>query len=263
MYNLTNNVDIEIAIGKQMSATPRVILNDVKILMTLANTVDEIHKEIERTNGSDEGWLFTEYNDTFRFDLNDGILTSVSLSYSEQNKEPHNRKDLRHSRKVIGIPKLVQPQSFDLEPFEYRYCEPSDNTLLGYGDSFLNNSNQFTELQIAESISLIFNQDNFYCAWLVKNPELFLVNEIAPIERHISTPYLKESFWKVFQFINHTNIDLMEKQDMKVLNELAQMYRSIFEKKDDNKGLKILADKILNVADTFYSNEQMRQFNLP
>jgi len=261
MYKLTNNVDIEIIIGEQLSVIPRVILHDVKIFLTTCNSIKEIDHEILTTIGSDKGWLFTENNDTFRFNAKDHLLTSIYLDYSELEKEPNSKFDLiTKAKKIVGVPKLIQPSSFDLEPFEYRYFEPSSSILLGYGNIFLN-SQKITELQIAENISLLFNENNLYCGWLIKNPEQFLVDKIAPIEKYSVTPLLKKSFWDVFQFINQERIDLMEKQDMNTFQELLSLYKSINSNSETHYGLEILTEKLFDVADNFYSQEQMLHFH--
>lgn len=261
MYKLANNVEIEIIIGKQLSAIPRVIMHDVDICLTTCNSVKEIEHEILTTNGSDKGWLFTEYNDTFRFNAQDNLLTSVYLDYSELDRCPGSMFDLvTEAKKIVGIPKLVQPLSFDLEPFKYRYCVPSDSILLGYGDIFLD-SQEFTELQITENVSLLFNENNLYCAWLIKSPEQFLVNKITPIEKYSVTPLLKKSFWDVFQFINQERIELMEKEDMYTFQELRALHKSVSSNSEKHPGLEILAEKLFDFAEGFYSQEQMLNFH--
>ncbi|MDV7698678.1 hypothetical protein N6B72_17270 [Chryseobacterium soli] len=261
MYKLTNNVGIEIIIGKQLSAIPRVIMHDVDICLTTCNSVKEMDHEILTTNGSDKGWLFTEDNDTFRFNAQDNLLTSVYLDYSELDRCPGSMFDLvTEAKKIVGIPKLVKPLSFDLEPFKYRYCVPSDSIFLGYGDIFLD-SQEFTELQITENVSLLFNENNLYCAWLIKSPEQFLVNKIAPIEKYSVTPLLKKSFWDVFQFINEERIELMKKEDMHTFQELRALYKSISNNSEKNPGLEILAEKLFDFADRFSSQEQMLHFH--
>jgi len=261
MYKLTNNVDVEIIIGQQLSATPRLFLYDVTIYLTTCNSIEEISDEILTTYGSDRGWLFTEDNDTFRFDIQNNLLTSIYLDYSESDRCPDRMFDLvTEAKKIVGIPKLVQPLSFDLEPFKYRHCAPSDNIWLGYGDVFLD-SQEFTELQIAENVSLLFNENNFYCAWLIKSPEQFLVNKIAPIEKYSVTPFLKKSFWDVFQFINEERIELIKKEDMHTFQELRALYKSISSNSEKNPGLEILAEKLFDFADRFSSQEQMLNFH--
>lgn len=261
MYKLTNNVDIEIITGQQLSATPRLLLYDVTIYLTTCNSIEEISNEILTTNGSDRGWLFTEDNDTFRFNTQDNLLTAIYLDYSELDRCPGSMFDLvTEAKKIVGIPKLVQPLSFDLEPFKYRYCVPSDSILLGYGDIFLD-SQEFTELQITENVSLLFNENNLYCAWLIKSPEQFLVNKIAPIEQYSVTPLLKKSFWDVFQFINEERIELMKKEDMHTFQELKALYKSISNNSEKNPGLEILAEKLFDFADRFSSQEQMLNFH--
>ncbi len=262
MYKLTDHVDIEIIAGQQLSAIPRVLIYDVEILLTSSNSIKEIEHEILTTNGSDRGWLFTEYNDTFRFNADDHLLTSVYFGYSELEKEPHHKLDLvTNAKKIVGIPKLVHPLSFDLEPFEYRYSVPSGNILLGYGDIFLNSQNQCTELQITENISLVFNENNLYCAWLIKHPEQFLADKIAPVEKYPVTPLLKKSFWEVFQLINQEKISLMEKEDIPTFHELLSLYKSIHHSLEKHDRLKILTDKLFDFADNFYSQEQMQHFH--
>ncbi|REC62498.1 hypothetical protein DRF65_10420 [Chryseobacterium pennae] len=262
MYKLTDHVDIEIIAGQQLSAIPRMLIYDVEIVLTTANSIKEMDHEILTTYGSDKGWLFTENNDTFRFDTSDHLLTSIYFDYSEQEKEPDHKLDLiMNAKKIVGIPKLVQPSSFDLEPFEYRYCVPSSNILLGYGDIFLKSQNQCTELQITENISLLFNENHLYCAWLMKHPEQFLVNKIAPIEKYPVTPLLKKSFWDVFQFINQEKISLMEEEDIPTFHELLSLYKNIHSTSENNNGMKTLAEKLFNVADNFYSQEQMKFFH--
>lgn len=261
MYKLTNTVDIEISIGQQLSATPRLLLYDVTIYLTTCNSTKEISNEILTTNGSDRGWLFTEDNDTFRFNAQDNLLTSIYLDYSELDRHPDGMYDLvNEAKKIVGIPKIVQPLSFDLEPFKYRYCAPSDSIWLGYGDIFLD-SREFTELQIAENVSLLFNENNLYCAWLIKSPEQFLVNKIAPIEKYPVTPLLKKSFWDVFQFINEERIELVKKEDMHTFQELRALYKSIINNSEKNPGLEILAEKLFDFADRFSSQEQMLNFH--
>jgi len=260
MYKLTNNVEIEIVKEKQLSAIPRVIIYDVEICLTACNSVKEMDHEISVTDGSDKGLLFTEDNDMFRFDTQDHLLTAIYLDYSEVDRWPDDKFELvTKAKKIVGIPKLIQPLSFDLEPFKYRYCVPSDSILLGYGDILLN-SQEFTELQIAENVSLLFNENNLYCAWLIKSPEQFLVNKIAPIEKYPVTPLLKKSFWDVFQFINQERIELMEKEDMYTFHELRALYKSIINSNEKNHGLEILAEKLFAFADNFYSQEQMQNF---
>lgn len=262
MYKLTDHVDIEIIAGQQLSVIPRLLIYDVKILLTAANSIKEMEHEILTTNGSDQGWLFTENNDTFRFNANNHLLTSIYFDYSEQEKEPDHKLDLvTNAKKIVGIPKLIQPLSFDLEPFEYRYCVPSSNILLGYGDIFLKSQNQCTELQITENISLLFNENNLYCAWIIKHPEQFLTDEIAPIEKYPATPLLKKSFWDVFQFINQEKINLMEDEDIPTFHELLSLYKSIHREINKHDKLKILTDKLFDFADNFYSQKQMQYFH--
>ncbi|MCX8523901.1 hypothetical protein OF897_08180 [Chryseobacterium formosus] len=108
MYKLTNNVDIEIIIGQQLSATPRLLLYDVAIYLTTCNSSKEITDEILTTNGSDRGWLFTEDNDTFRFNAQDNLLASICIDYSELDRYPDGMFDLvTEAKKIVGIPKLI------------------------------------------------------------------------------------------------------------------------------------------------------------
>jgi hypothetical protein len=258
MLKFTDNVPLDIIAGKQLLFNPRLIINDTKMLMADAVTIEGVENDLLHSVGSVEDWLHLSGIDSYAFDEKSKILKLLFLSYPEQNKVPNNLNDLKKIGKVVGIPRLLNAVDFEIQSFEYRYYSIDNNLLLCFADTFAIDKS-LIEVQIAEDVSLFFKNEQ-YCAWAVYNPELYIADNFNALAKGVSSSFLKMSFKKAFDLITTDAIDEMNDKDLSLLRRIASLHNEIqrHEEYPVINGLGIIKNWLYDVVDRFYSEREIQ-----
>lgn len=258
MYNLQDNLTILINTEKQLSGKPRLLISDLKLLITTDSSVSELYNHLNLLVGSKEDWLPVEPIDTFGFNKQNGELEMLFLYYPELNL-PISSLSSKIIHKKIGLPQIEHPVSNfpNIKPFPYRYFNEAKNILICYNDIY---SQQFEleEIYISKDTSLIFSKGT-YCAWSLRNPELYLSDSINLFPTHESSSFLKEMFKRSFDLISTNNIKLMEEKNIFAYNQVYTLHNTIVKNKEynNNQGLNILKNCLFNIIDKFYDDSNV------
>ena len=237
---LTEKASITLEYNQQLTVKPQLILGDLSVILTTANTPAEMENEREAVIGSKEKWLHMTSVDTLGFDAESKLLKLVSLFYPEQNLVPSS---LTNIEKVEGLPKLSKySEDFQLEPFQYRYYHLEGNILLCFNDEFAQAS-KLIEVSVSKDFSLFFS-DNLYCGWGLYHPENFIDTD---------PEFLRDAF----DLITDENFDKIINEDKDVLQQIAALHNRI-------NASSALAQWLFDLADRYYNKEEMnRLFKKP
>jgi hypothetical protein len=256
-FEIIEGASITLEYGQQILATPRLLIGDLNVLLTIRNSVYELDKEVAYAIGSNEDWLHMTTADTLGFDAETHLLKVISFRYPEHNKVPANLSLLKEAEKIAGLPRLVKyPESFQLERFPYRYYHIDGNVLLCFGDAFTL-ADRITEVFVSNDFSLFFS-NNRYCGWGLYHPETFMVNRIAEENEYPSDSFLKESLRDAFDLITNETVDKMDEHDDDCLQQIALLHNRIAAHgATPDSPLSVLENWLFEVADNFYKEEQV------
>ena len=85
MYKLQDNLTILINTEKKLAGNPRLLISDLKLLISTDSSVAELHNHLNLVIGSKEDWLPLVSVDTFGFNKQNGELEILFLYYPELN----------------------------------------------------------------------------------------------------------------------------------------------------------------------------------
>lgn len=255
MYKLQDNLTILINTEKKLAGNPRLLISDLKLLISTDSSVAELHNHLNLVIGSKEDWLPLVSVDTFGFNKQNGELEILFLYYPELNL-PLSSPSSKIIHQKIGLPQIEQQVSNfpNINPFPYRYFNEVTNILFCYNDLYTQQI-ELEEIKISKDTSLYFSQGK-YCAWSLRNPELYLSDSINQFPTHESSSFLKEMFKRSLDLISTNNIKLMEEKNITVYNEVCTLHNTIVKNKEHNKnqGLSILKSWLFEIIDKFYDD---------
>jgi hypothetical protein len=261
MLEIAKNIPIDFDLEKQLQYSPRLLLNDTKMLLTDSNSIEDLYNDLSKTIGSSEDWLPLDKVDTLAFDSATKLLKILFLYYSEENKIPKKISLLDSCQKITGIPRLRSNiLDFNCVPFLYRHYDIERNLLVCFDDNF-SDAETLTQYQIANNVCLFFRNED-YCAWGLYNPELYLTMNITNIPDHSSTEFLKKSFRRAFDLITNKTVERMDEKDLSVLKAIAELHNEIIchSEYSCNKGLSVIKSWLYDVTDRFYSEKEIQLF---
>lgn len=158
MYKLQDNLTISINTEKQLAGKPRLLVSDLKLLISTDPSVPELYNHLNLLVGSKEEWLPLESIDTFGFNKQNGELEILFLYYPELNL-PLSSPSSKIIHQKIGLPQIEQQVSNfpNTNPFPYRYFNEVTNILFCYNDLYTQQI-ELEEIKISKDTSLYFSQ---------------------------------------------------------------------------------------------------------
>jgi hypothetical protein len=259
---ITENTFITIDHQQQLTATPRMLLDRLLLVITTCDSLSAMDIEMTEVIGSTEDWLHMNRVDSMGFDASTRLLKMVALYYPENNMEPCHLNLLREAEKIRGIPRLTEPSvSFELLPFEYRHYYTDHNLLICFNEAFTT-GDQILEIVVSNDLSLFFNNSR-YCAWGLYHPETRLAYRIGEEVEHSTNPFLKTSLRDAFDLITDETVSGMVREDASCLKQVAALYnRIVAYAPADGEPLAVLKDWLFDLADKFYPQEMLKDAGL-
>ncbi|MGL4597457.1 MAG: hypothetical protein ACRCYO_08020 [Bacteroidia bacterium] len=254
MLKLTTTAAITPIEEFKCTATPRLFVDDIKLIFTSAKSNQEWQLEHSSAIGSNFDWLNLNGTDSFCFNSETRLLQSLMFSYSENNAEPWSHDDdILSAEKIIGIPKLSDDTAhFEISPFLYRHYNIEKNLFICFND-LLDKQKKLTELKISNDISLYF-QDNFYWAWGLHNPEQFLSDSFSSAPINSTSIFIKYCLKESLDLITIENVTKMDNKNSFILFQIQQLCQKMVHHEDflKYKSLSILYNWLLSLIDKFY-----------
>ncbi|GAB5417726.1 MAG: hypothetical protein Crog4KO_27120 [Crocinitomicaceae bacterium] len=253
-------VDKQIIIvnGLKFSGTPRIFLNDFRVLLTNCKSFDEFNSQNQHNYGSVDDWLGLSSIDTISFNRNSKLLASLYLKIPESNFEIEGLDVLG---KKNGWLKFIEPNKPMLvEPFEYKhYFEELD--LLFCFENSETVKEGIEELKLNQQISLFFDSNNNYCAWGLYSPGEWITDGFEELQSR-NEPFLKKAIKSCLELMDTTTYNLMDIEDEEILIEIASLYKdlSMLQEKTESRQVELLKSWLLDQCDRYYFNLDYKEF---
>ncbi|MFT5892142.1 MAG: hypothetical protein ACI9Y7_002252 [Dokdonia sp.] len=286
MYSLGKKNYVSILKDQPLEVIPRYEIEEFEITVSSSNTFQELRDEINPDYNiclgnicfGDFFYIHTMKYDSLVFDKKTCILKTIRLKHSIKEKKPKNKKIAYQAKTIKGNLKLEKwSKGHKLQKsFKYRYYNKKTNTILSYGKKFLKSTSIITKLEIADDVFLLFNEEKQLCAWLLKNPEKFLVQYYfyrKDLDSHIhfkhvpSHPKLKEYFYKTYAYVEDKVYDKMGSQyedpDASILKAMNDFYIELDQIENPCIGIVALKDRLESITRYEYPSRFDTPFGEP
>jgi len=254
----SNNV-LGLQKGTKFSYNPRFVLESLHLYLTPITDDRLLEKEKTRLFGND--FSLWQEGDSFLFDPLDNTLKYSCFVMPEKNKIISNTSWIFHSEGTQGLITLEKSSnSFEIKSMTYRFYSLENDMLICFNDDFLTSTEGLKEIEIAENLSIVFSEYG-YCAWKLKKPTLYLLEDLSsnPQESNSPTEFEKFCFSEALSIIEDENINKMDDStNLEPLEKISNLYNKIIQSNlDKDVSLDVISNWLKRVAANFYSTEQI------
>ena len=239
----------EIITGGELAEQPRWGLRSGSLIIAPYRTGDEHEHHYLETIGS--GTWHRSEEDEFRFDKTSRTLRSLWLHVPDRNlPSAEFLGTLQLVPRMEGLLRLTSPQSFSLEPSDYRWLAPDGKVLACIREALAKEPKDSIRLRIAHDFDLLFIEGRL-CGWLLWEPARYLVKAWEKPYPSEPTDALISELHDYLDLVAEPNFLRMEDKDPYILRALLDLR----ERLRDDTGVgqrQVLRESLDYVIEKFY-----------